>query len=266
MSLTSHLKSKESSIGQYIKQRFRHTARLTKTANLQLREQSIITPLLPEMSDTQYPYSTVGMAIDYRIRYAFSITPYQQLTAWKGAVHLNPQLLEVDALKANNRTKDASLAKADKNSPRKLQLFQRLLLFFKTLPRPQKDKKIWRPYSAELLLDFFENLDRTIAAIQPVGRALDDEAAELTLARYCYLLALFEEVYRSSSYTFGPLMNPEPKRTIDELLAIPQDSWLDEICYLFAAFYNKYASLLSLPHILNPEFQVMSLNSLDRID
>jgi len=31
------------------------------------------------------------MAIDYRIRYAFAITPNRQLAAWKGAMHLNPK-------------------------------------------------------------------------------------------------------------------------------------------------------------------------------
>jgi hypothetical protein len=36
MSLTSHLKEPTSPIGQFAKQRFNHTARLTKVANAQL--------------------------------------------------------------------------------------------------------------------------------------------------------------------------------------------------------------------------------------
>ncbi len=88
MSLTWHLKEPTSPIGQFIKQRFNHTARLTKVANAQLIEQSTIHPVL---ADTPYPYSTIGMAIDYRIRYAFAITPNRQLAAWKGAMHLNPK-------------------------------------------------------------------------------------------------------------------------------------------------------------------------------
>src|SRR5258708_22742164 len=79
MSLTSHLKDPASPIGQFIKRRFAQTARLTKMANQQLK--SAMT-LRPELSDPSYPNAFIGTAIDYRLRYAFQITPYQRLVAW----------------------------------------------------------------------------------------------------------------------------------------------------------------------------------------
>src|SRR5438128_4592589 len=79
MSLTSHLSDPASPIGQFIKQRFVQTTRLTKAANLQLKVAETLRPALPGIS---YPYAPIGTAIDYRIRYAFDVTPYQQLVAW----------------------------------------------------------------------------------------------------------------------------------------------------------------------------------------
>jgi len=252
MSLTSHLKSTTSPIGQFIRQRFAHTARLTKVANAQLREKSTIHPILADMP---YPYGTVGMAIDYRIRYAFAITPYRQLAAWKGAMCLNPKIREVNDDIPENQIEHAARPNQHIESTQKSSFLKRFRAFLKGGSKLQQKEEGQWPYSAQLLLAFFDNLDRIMDAIQPAGRCIDEEEAELTLARYCYLLALFEEAYRSSGYLFGPLMDPEPKRTLEELLAIPKDDWLDDICFMFARFYNNYAYLLAHPHLLNPEFQ-----------
>lgn len=73
MSLTSHLKHwKQSPIGQFLHEYFPQTASITKGANGQLRNASTIRP-----GDQPAPstYGTLGMAIDYRIRYSFALTP-----------------------------------------------------------------------------------------------------------------------------------------------------------------------------------------------
>src|SRR5712691_7684490 len=89
MSLTSHLSSATSPIGQFLRQRFASTTGLTKEANKLLRG---VTTIRPAVSNC--PYGTLGMAIDYRIRYSFAITPSNQLVAWQGAPILDFKPLE----------------------------------------------------------------------------------------------------------------------------------------------------------------------------
>ncbi len=200
MSLTSHLNDKTSPIGQFIKQRFSQTISLTKDANRQLKEAPTLRPLVH--AGELYPYGSLGAAIDYRTRYAFAITPYQQLVAWHGALLLTT---------------------------------------------------VGGSYSRGLVKEFFERLDTTLKAVRPVGKRLD-AADELTLDRYCFVLSLFEQAFRSNAYVQGPLMQPTVKHSVEELLAIPQVAWLDDLGAMFMLFYDRYSHLLSRPAILNPVF------------
>ncbi len=109
------------------------------------------------------------------------------------------------------------------------------------------------PYPLKLVRQFFESLDYTLQTIQPVGRRLDAEAEDL-LDRYCVVLSFFEQVFRSNAYLQGPLLRPTVKQSVEELLAIPQDSWLDDLSQMFNLFYARYHDLLSHPYILNPTF------------
>src|SRR5713101_6997364 len=181
MSLTSHLKDPASTIGQFIKQRFAHTANLTKDAKDKLR--GVIT-FLPTNVTTRYPYGTIGTAIDYRIRYAFSITPSRQLKAWYGAT-----LLTYKPLKNKD---DIPIDEGE------------ILRVLKGM-RYYSSGTAQGPYPLKLIQSFFDSLDTTLYIMQPVGRALEMEAERL-LARYCFVLGLFEEVFRSGredSYKYG---------------------------------------------------------------
>ena len=84
-----------------------------------------------------------------------------------------------------------------------------------------------------------------------------EPAAEQILARYCYVLSLFEEAYRnlSNAYQYSPLLIPNPKESVEELLAIPQDAWIDDLCAMSWLFYDRYHDRLSLPSVLNPTFK-----------
>lgn len=200
MSLSSHLDDRTSPIGQFIRQHFSQTTALTKDANRRLKEAATLRPLVS--AGEAYPYGTLGAAFDYRIRYAFAITPFQQLVAWHGAMLLsNPGGY----------------------------------------------------YSRRLVYAFFESLDAMLQAIEPVARRLN-EVEEQTLDRYCFVLSLFEQVFRSDAYVRGPLLQPAAKHSVEELLAIPQVAWLDDLGALFGLFYERYAHLLSQPAILNPIF------------
>lgn len=200
MSLTSHLDNSSSPIGQYIKQHFSHTKAFTSVANPQLKQSDT---LLPAQADKAYPYATLGTVIDYRLRYAFDITPYQQFVAWLGARMLAGRMYPVTLLKA-----------------------------------------------------FFDSLDTTVRTVQPVGRLLATENEQL-LCRYCYVLSLFEQVFRTSHESVvrsSPLFVPSIKRSVEELLTIPQDICLDDVAAVFHLFYEQQNALLSKPHNLNPIF------------
>jgi hypothetical protein len=108
-------------------------------------------------------------------------------------------------------------------------------------------------YTSNVLKLYFEQLDVTLNTLQPVGRVLDAKSEHL-LARYCFVLALLEEVSSRNSYRYSPLVMPCPKKSVDELLAIPQEEWIDDLYNLFRLFCKHNASLLSCPSILNPSF------------
>ncbi len=108
-------------------------------------------------------------------------------------------------------------------------------------------------YRWEIIETFFDRLDDMLVTIRPVGRRLTLEE-ERVIVRYCFILALFEEVYRSDRYKDGPLFVPSTKQNIDELLAIPEDDWIDDLSQLSLRFYDTYHDLLSRPFILNPTF------------
>ncbi len=180
MSLSSHLKDRTSPIGQFIKQRFAQSIRLTKSANQQLRSADTIRPVQADSS-------------------------YQQLVAWEGdqLLTLKPFQSEVDLPVDWDDMVGIPLT---------------LTLTALTTGVAQG------PYPLALIRAFFHDLESTVNTIQPKGRLLEVDN-ERTLNSYCIVLSLFEQVYRSNAYVQGPLMQPKVKHTVEELLAIPQDSW-----------------------------------------
>jgi hypothetical protein len=233
MSLSSHLNDPTSPIGQFLKVRFAKTAPLTRAANQRLKTMEIVRPV---HADPSHPYALIGMAIDYRIRYAFEMTPSRRLVAWKGALLL--------ATKRKEREDDPLF---DWDSvPAGM-----------ALPLPGgisgNPFEVARgPYSRALLQAFFDRLDATVHALRPVGRLLNEDE-EYLLGRYCLVLSLFEQVFRSGIQR-GPLFQPVVRQSVEALLALPQDHWLDDLSQLFRLFYERYYHMLVLPHLLNPTF------------
>ncbi|GAC1405264.1 MAG: hypothetical protein NVSMB49_24490 [Ktedonobacteraceae bacterium] len=231
MSLSSHLKDSTSPIGQFIKQRFSHTASLTKDANRQLAGASTLRPNVQA-----YPYQNIGTAIDYRIRYTFALTQYRGLVAWRGATMLAFKPLE-----------------SELDVPVSLEDWMNAAVPIDFDP--------WSgiaegSYPIKFVEAFFDSLETFLNTVQPVKRRLDVEH-ERMLARYCYVLALFEQVFRagrSAAFQGSPLVLPAPKQSVEALLAIPLDVYVDDIRQLSTLFFDQFQHLLSLPTILNPNF------------
>lgn len=123
MSLTGFLKSRSNPIREFFQSRFPHTKEFLANERKRMQEADVIRPveifeisklmmecegedvrfsLAPKpsgridikvdkrfdpavISRVSYPYSTIGMALDYRLRYYFEITPFEELVANEGA-------------------------------------------------------------------------------------------------------------------------------------------------------------------------------------
>lgn len=211
MSLSSHLRNKNSPIRDFIRSQFPNTRELLKDGRRQIRNASMIRP------DAKLPYSTIGIAIDYRIRYYFGVTPHSELVAFHGATNL--MMVPANLLVAPGRVPVL------------------------------RDEPAIETY---VVLDFFRLLDELVGRNNPVGCRLpaDEEDA---LNRYCVALALFDEVFRSGLNVNSPLaVGKFPD--YESLLGIAEPHWLDDLRNLSWKFFDEFNHLLQLPHTLNPTF------------
>ncbi len=197
MSLSSHLEDKNSPVRQFVRAAFGDVVSiLARDARQQLKT---ATTVQPETS-VGYAYSTIGTAVDYRLRYYFAVTPHEEFVAYRGAAYLAHFI----------------------------------------------------PNFIDLAQEFFERLTGVITSISPVGKRLA-ELEEHTINRYCYVLALLEQLTRSfRTWDSSALFK---HRTLNEWLDIPNSQEIADLSELSWLFYEKHHRLLSFPHVLNPTFE-----------
>lgn len=224
MSLTSHLKDSQSPVYQFMRERFPQTRAVVRECNKELANVETIRPAM------QVPYSTIGTALDYRIRYYFAETPLDKLIAWQSMMNL---------ISGNFM---------EGSSPQGM-ISQREL-------QGQSSGVSEDVYEKMRDLDepgFRNSLNKALQQLKPIGRRLEREQEEL-LARYCIVLALFEEIFRAGLHPRSPLIFPSPKTTVNELLATAESHWVDDLCTLSWAFYDEHSDLSSQRTTLNPTF------------
>ena len=107
-----------------------------------------------------------------------------------------------------------------------------------------KTKKIYK--------DFFEDLDNFIDLNNPVNRRLSKNEED-ELNRYCFVLALLEEVYRLGRIHPNSLLAGECS-SVQGLLNLADDQSIVDLRTLSYRFYDNFQQMLTLPHILNPTF------------
>ncbi len=217
MSLTSHLRNTNDPLARFFQSRFPNVRNLISQINAEIRAaKTIDTPGLEP-----WEYGLIGTAIDYRIRYFFDATPYQEFVAYECASQLGADSLEVlENLIEYNQT------------------------FYMIHPDIQR---------------FFDSLEIEVGRIQPVAR-LPDPIDEQLLARYCLILALFEQIYRSGLWnnSNSPLVqafNAGKLKSIPDFLNICRENWVDDIKQLATLFYKNSSDQITQPVILNPTFQ-----------
>jgi len=214
MSLTSHLKNPQSRVRLFLHEQFPNAATLARQAHNSLKDVSTLRPT------TRLPYGTIGMALDYRLRYYFAVTPNCDLVAWHGAGLLCGRWFV---------------------SPKGIE------------GRTWIPNESGEPVLSEALVDsFFSDLATLLDHIAPVKRKLEQSQEEL-LARYCVVLALFEQVFRARPKN-SPLFVKEYK-SVAELVSIAEPHWVDDLSKLSWMFHERFNHLLAVPTILNPTFE-----------
>lgn len=87
----------------------------------------------------------------------------------------------------------------------------------------------------------------------PIGCVLDDDA-EAQLARFCYLLALYEIGFRTG-LPVPALIELGAGATSDAQLALADDAWVADLVALAKGCHSALTSLLGHATVLNPVFK-----------
>jgi hypothetical protein len=81
-----------------------------------------------------------------------------------------------------------------------------------------------------------------------------ENAEEIECLRICYVLSLFEIIYRGG-LTNSPLLTPTSKNDVASLLAMPTEEELEDLFILTESFFKSCSEWLTSPTILNPTFR-----------
>jgi hypothetical protein len=222
MSLTSALEDRKGPVARFFVERFPDIRDIQKAWRVGMEGATTIRPL----SQTQPPWSTIGHAIDYRLRYYFAETPAEDLVATLGASLL------------------AGVRRVTRGSAK----FQLKFAEYDLATGPSPSQARWSRLSGE----FFSRLDATVREIRPARRRLDSES-ELELCRYCYVLALFEEIYRAGPGISSPLNRLSPRARVAGLLQLGEP-WVEDLSHQSWAFFDGHRERLQEPAVLNPGF------------
>ncbi len=187
--------------------------------------------------------TVIGTAFDYRLRFWFAITPFNELTARAGA---NRVLREVLGL-----TQVISIDQFKTGGPPGERIGADSLLHSTWVADPHGEFTGVPNFISSLA----ESVDTRIGALNPVGRQLAGPD-EQELARLCLLLGLLEQVYRSGKVSPGsPLSGTSLRTTLDEILDSMPDLWVEDLAGLMARAHSSWPSLSVAPAILNPHFK-----------
>ena len=267
MSLASYIEDRKSPVSEFLRAQFTNERSFLASARKQVRQS------ITMRQDVAVRWDIIGMAFDYRLRYYFAVTPYEELVAYKGA-HLfteaqsEPLLGDLAYHWTGRRTDPIEIF--DKNTGKVIYNYlaernggwssidPNHKLFFKAheLGSMVANGEIAGSASAGAPLklefrDFFDSLSRITQDNSPVGRKLPEDMED-ELNRHCVVLALMEEAIRVSRVS-----NVLAKgRYVDAraLIAIPKAHWIDDLRELSWRFYDEYGHLASRPFVLNPTF------------
>ena len=235
MSLTSHLKDSKGLVARFFQERLPNTRSLVRDCNAKMRDVDTIRPV---SASTAMEYSLLGMAIDYRLRYYFPATNYEELVAWHGARRVSRNGVRFYA----DEYGQLGVAEIGDDTSFDISLLDVWVV--------SNRQDLW--LSPQLVQDFFRSLEDLICEYGPAGKALDSEQ-EATLCRYCIVLALFEQIARAGphpdSLLFGTGMT-----TVADLLGAADLYWVEDLCAQSRLFFRHFEHRLGDRYVLNPTF------------
>ncbi len=231
MSLTSSLKDPTSPLAKFVASRLPNVAPIRDDWKLRLTGTTTLRP----SDDIRLPWATIGTAIDYRLRYYFAVTEPIDLVAVHGGmwrVGAGGPVIDLDLLD---------------ESP------QRDFIFYDSEDIDASVSPERRP-AALLAAPFVDYLTALTDGMSPVGVRLRSDA-ESALCRACYVLALYDQLYRAGTEIGSPLYTLPAQGTVDDLLKLASNDAVADMCRLSWAFFDSQPSLLAQEAVLNPTFE-----------
>ncbi len=227
MSLSSLLKSRSNPVREWFE------SRLPRVEKFQREWHALGRPTLVRRG-APGDASLVGTAFDYRLRYLFAVTPTRELFAAQGA----QRLLHHSAF---NPSRSAPIDAAADLPPdvRDLHL--------------EGDQIVWQDTIRDPFLPLADALDTFLAETSPIGRTLPT-SDEAQLGRFCIVLAFFEQCGRSGRVARA-LVEAGPSASVEDLLALAEPAWLDDLAVLTEAFGTQFPASGVRSHALNPTFR-----------
>lgn len=217
IALTHEIRTAGSPLYRFFHGRFPNVAPMVEEFRTRLEA---VPTSYPPGNEADPPWSTIGTAIDYRLLYYFWAKPFRALDAFKGAVYSyigDPKDMVGIPWQANLAASGGMTM----------------------VPR--------------LVHDYFADLDMMLHQLQPVRRRLAPEQ-EAEICRYCFVLALFEQVLRTHQLPpTSPLQafNPKATATAADLLSLA-DPWVDDLCQLSWLFYERQRKMFSQQAWIHP--------------
>jgi hypothetical protein len=231
MSLTSELSRATSPINLLLRKYFPRIDKVVKLAKQRLNGMTTIRP------ENAPPWALIGTAFDYRLRFYFpqEVSTFNTLVAASGLDVACGQPVffpyggDEDELEA--------------------------ILEDIQQEEQEGDTGFLSVKIGMMLIARFEAFIREVEpARKRLGRKSEDE-----LLRYCIVFGMLDEFYRRGFNAGSPLLLPQPKQTVSEMLALAEDDWIEDLRNLSWGFFDEFESMLGKSAILNPVFQGSSL-------
>lgn len=215
MSLTSHIKDESSPVRRWLTERFPDVpvAARELRATFDGRGTNTLSP-----SDGKV-VTTVGVAVDYRVRLYFAEPVVDHLIAAAGASIVVGKLLDPGAPAIPDRD-----------------------LLYSPAATELAPVRVLRDFGAYV-------------ARHPTVAARLEPPVELRLARYCFVLGLYEEVFRTGRiWPTSPLARLGPHATGKDVLALVPDIRIREVAAIGQQCFEPLAPYFGQPFALNPTF------------
>ena len=266
MPLTLHLKDKDSPVRRFLRDQFPNVRAFLVKPRRNLRKAYTIC----QESCNNYPWSTVGVALDYRIRYYFGVTPCEELVAYKGARDLSfVQILDASERHLSALRTGDTITVIDELQGQRIGIYypkDNSAVSFDKSVSTLEIMEIGRKAtggSSDIFVDgipplgmqfrdYFCQLNALTKRSSPVAKRLP-RTEEDELNRHCFALALLEETARTGKTDGVPLA--DGSIDVESLLGLVKPQWVDDLTELSWEFYDGFNDLLAKPCVLNPKFE-----------